>query len=67
MITPPAEIKEFGCTLCQTWHREGAPLYSPHLWAQSKHGIRTRLVRRDSHGRELTPVRRADDTVVWVG
>ena len=65
MITLPVEVREFACCKCQSYHREGGPLYAAHLWYQSKHGVRTVRVRRDSAGRELHPVRRPDDTVVW--
>ncbi len=65
MVTLPVEVKEYGCVVCQAWHREGTPLYDPHLWHQSKHGPRTVRIRRDSAGRELHPVRRPDDSVVW--
>ena len=36
------KVKEFGCVLCQKWHREGEPLYQDHILFQSKHGIRER-------------------------
>jgi hypothetical protein len=37
-------VKEFGCCLCQKYHRLGIdPEYHDHLHRQSKHGERTRV------------------------
>lgn len=36
-------IRSYGCVKCQTRHTEGEPLYSAHLFHQSKHGIDMRL------------------------
>jgi hypothetical protein len=33
-------VKDYGCVKCQKYHREGDPLYTLHLFHQSKHGIR---------------------------
>ena len=31
---------EYGCVRCQSYHRECDALYGPHLYFQSKHGLR---------------------------
>ncbi|MFL5327372.1 MAG: hypothetical protein ACJ8C4_00525 [Gemmataceae bacterium] len=37
------KITYYGCVLCQREHREGIDAeYKPHLWKQSKHGVRVR-------------------------
>lgn len=34
-------VREYGCVLCQTFHREGRDAdFVPHLMFQSKHGWR---------------------------
>lgn len=38
--TPQPQIREYGCTLCQTIHAEGDPLFADHLFFQWKHGWR---------------------------
>jgi hypothetical protein len=39
----PTPITEYGCTLCQRYHRLGLDSeYEDHIYHQSKHGIRTR-------------------------
>lgn len=36
---PARPVREYGCTRCQKWHREGLDAeYEPHLYWQSKHG-----------------------------
>lgn len=37
-------IRDFGCVICQAYHREGEPLYEAHLMYKSKHGIREYLM-----------------------
>lgn len=36
----PVVLREYGCTRCQTYHREPDPLYREHLVWQSKHSYR---------------------------
>jgi len=39
----PTPITEYGCVLCQKYHRKGLDSeYEAHLYHQSKHGVRTR-------------------------
>ena len=39
----PTPITEYGCVLCQKYHRLGLdPEYDAHISRQSKHGITTR-------------------------
>lgn len=37
-------LAEYGCCRCQGYHREGEPLFEPHLFWQSKHSYRERDV-----------------------
>lgn len=37
-----ATIREYGCTLCQTYHRQGDHDYQAHLLHQSRHGVQER-------------------------
>lgn len=42
---PARPIREYGCTRCQTYHRQGLDAeYDDHLFWQSKHGPRDRQV-----------------------
>lgn len=37
---PHRPVREYGCVLCQKYHREGLDAeYEPHIYSQSKHGI----------------------------
>jgi len=39
----PTPITEYGCCLCQKWHRKGLDAeYDAHIAWQSKHGTRER-------------------------
>ena len=39
----PTPITEYGCVLCQKYHRKGLdPEYEAHLYHQSKHGVSER-------------------------
>jgi hypothetical protein len=33
-------VIEYGCVLCQSWHRTGDPLFAPHMHRQAKHAYR---------------------------
>lgn len=35
-------VREYGCCLCQQYHREGEALFDAHILHQSKHGIAER-------------------------
>ena len=33
-------LREYGCTMCQRYHREPESLFEQHIGCQSKHGMR---------------------------
>lgn len=54
-------LTEYGCVLCQKWHRKGIdPEYQPHLMRQSKHGPRSRVA--TAAETFLLELRRAEDS-----